>query len=264
MNKFIFFILFVIIANLHTSCKTGKDLTYLQDLGHLELQEGIPAPPQAYQIKENDNLYIDILSMNPEINALFNPSKGNGSGYNSGTQQNYGDISSQYLNGFQVDFKGDITMPILGTVKVLGKTIHETQQLIQTEADKYIKDATIKVKLLNFKLTVLGEVKNPGIYYNYNNYITILDGISMASGETDYSHIKKVLVLRQTDKGIKSYRMNLTSSKDLLTSKAYYLQPNDVIYIEPDQSKRLRINMPVFTLIISSISTAVLLLNYLD
>lgn len=262
MNKFLFFSIIVIIGNLYTSCKTKKDLTYLQDLSNQELQEGVPTPAKAYKIKENDNLYIDILSMNQEINALFNPSKG--MGYNSGTQQNYGDISSQYLNGFQVDFKGDITMPILGTVKVLDKTIHEAQELIQTEVDKYIKDATIKVKLLNFKLTVMGEVKNPGVYYNYNNYITILDGISMASGQTDYSHIKNVLVLRQTENGIKSYRMDLTSSKDLLISKAFYLQPNDVIYIEPDKSKRLKINMPVFTLILSSISTAVLLLKYVD
>ncbi|WP_066627316.1 polysaccharide biosynthesis/export family protein [Labilibacter marinus] len=262
MQKTIYFLLMIVTVGLYTSCKSNKELTYLSDIENEELQEGIPAPASIYRLRENDNLYVDIQTMNPEINALFNPAKG--TGFNSGTQQNYGDLSSQYLNGFQVNLQGEIEMPILGSVKVIGKTLEEAREMMQVEADKYIKDATIKLKLLNYKITIMGEVKRPGVYYNYNSFVTVLDGISMASGETDYSSIDEVLVLRQTEKGTKSYRIDMSSGKKFLQSEAYYLQPNDVVYVEPDNSKKLKINLPVYTLILSSVSTLILLLNYIE
>ncbi len=257
MNKY--FLLPVLLC-ICFSCKLKKDFVCLADLDDQDLQEGIPVPSIDYKIKKSDNLYVDIQTMNPEINTLFNPSKG--SGYSSGTSQNYGSIVGQYLNGFIVNENGDIVMPILGKVNVLGKTISEAQFQIQERADKYIKDATVKLKLLNFKITVMGEVHQPGVYYNYNNYITILDAISMASGQTDYSNIEQALVMRQTDEGTKSYRLNLKSGEEIMNSPAYYLQPNDVIYVEPDKSKRRQINARTYSLVLSSISTLVLTIHY--
>ncbi|WP_430937009.1 polysaccharide biosynthesis/export family protein [Saccharicrinis sp. 156] len=262
MNKYFFLALIVLMACLYTSCTTKKKLTYLTDLDNMEIKEGIPTLATEYKIKENDNLYIDIQTMNPEVNTLFNPSRGTGLG--SGTQQNYGELSSQYLNGFQVDTNGDVYMPILGKVSVIGKTLKEVQEHIQIQADNYIKEASIKVKLLNFKITVMGEVQNPGVYYNYNSFITVLDAISLANGETEYSRIKEVLVVRQLDNGIKSYRLDLTKSEGFMSSEAFFLQPNDVVYIEPDRNKSLNINLPFFTLVMSSISTLILLLNYIN
>ncbi len=261
MSKFIFYIPIIIISICCiSSCKTKKNLTYLRDLENQEEQVGIPAPTTIYKIKSSDNLYIDIQTMNPEINALFNPSKG--SGYQSGTQQNFGDLSSQYLNGFMVDKGGYVKLPIIGKIKVENKTLSEAEELIQNKAYEYLKDATVKVKLLNFKITVLGEVNNPGVYFNYNEYFTILDGISMASGETDYSQISNVKVLRTTEHGSKSYILDLTK-KNFLTSEAYYLQPNDVIYVEPAGAKSRQINTPLYSLVLSSVSTIVLLLNFI-
>ncbi len=257
MNKFFSLIMLCCIC---FSCKPTKDFICLTDLNNQEIQKGIPIPAMDYKIKENDNLYIDIQTMNPDINILFNPSKS--TGFSGGTSQNYGDLTSQYLNGFVVNSEGVVTMPILGKVNVMEKTIPQAQALIQQQADKYIKDATIKLKLLNYKITVLGEVNRPGVYYNYNNYITILDALSMASGQTDYSNIEKALVMRETKEGTESFRINLKSGENLMSSPAYYLQPNDVIYIEPDHSKKWLLNTRNISLIISGMSTLVLTIHY--
>ena len=103
--------------------------------------------------------------MNPEVSALFNPSKG--AGFTGGTSQNYGDISGQFLNGFQIDMMGNVTLPIIGKINVINRTVAEAQNEIQRKADEYLNNATVKVKLLSFKVTVLGEVKNPGVRNNF-------------------------------------------------------------------------------------------------
>ena len=249
-----------LLALLGTSCRSSKDLVYLNNTGDEEILEGMPGKVAEYVIKTNDNLYVDIQSMSPEVNALFNPTKGMGT--TGGTQQNFGQPSSQYLNGFMVDLSGNIKLPVIGLVAVAGKTLGETQAAIQAAADEYLKDATVKVKLLSFKITVLGEVKNPGMYYNYNNNMTVLDGISMASGVTDYGRIQKVLVMRTTHKGSKTYRLDL-SNKKFLSSEGFFLQPNDVVYVEPDKYKNVKLNSPMYSLFLSTVSTLILILNVL-
>ncbi|TKG95365.1 polysaccharide export protein [Puteibacter caeruleilacunae] len=255
-----FIVLCIALLGLYlSSCKTSKDMVYLNDIQDQEFQAGVPQPFAEYKVKVNDNLYIDVQSLSPEINALFNPAK-NTNSTTGGTSQNYGQLSGQYLNGFQVDLGGNVALPVIGKVHVAGLTVNEAQAAIQAKADEYIKDGSVKVKLLSFKITVMGEVKKPGVYYNYNNYMTILEGISMAGGETDYSRIQKVLVVRPTEKGTKTYRLDL-SKKKFLTSEAFYLQPNDVVYVEPDKYKNVKLNSPMYTLFLSTISTIVLIIN---
>ncbi len=260
MNKIIIIISISVASIMLISCKSRKNLTYFRDLENNQEHIDTATPSENYKIKSSDNLYIDIQTMNPEINVLFNPSKGTGT--QSGTQQNFGELSSQYLNGFLVDKDGYVKLPIIGKVNIINKNLTEAEEIIQNKAYEYLKDATVKVRLLNFKVTVLGEVERPGVYYNYNDYFTVLDGISMASGETDYSKISEVKVLRSTDHGSKSYVLDLTN-KAFLTSEAYYLQPNDVVYIGPAKVKSRQINTPLYTLVLTSISTIVLLLNFI-
>jgi len=260
MQKQLLLILVCLTGLFFTSCKTSKDMVYLNNTNDQEVLEGIPGRISEYIIKTNDNLYVDIQSMSPEVNAMFNPSKG--AGMQSGTQQNYGQLSGQYLNGFQVDLSGNVNLPIIGKVALAGQSLKQARETIQVKADEYIKDATVKVKLLSFKVTVLGEVKRPGVYYNYNNNMTVLDGVSMASGVTDYGRIQKVLVLRPTDKGSKTFRLDL-SNKKFLSSEAFFLQPNDVVYVEPDKYKNVKLNSPLYSLFLSTLSTLILVLNIL-
>lgn len=246
------------ILILLASCKTNKDMVYLHNTNDLELMDGMPKTAPVYKVKENDNLYVDIQSLSPEINAIFNPT--NRQGMQTSSSQNYGTQSSQYLNGYQVDLYGDITLPLIGKIPVLGKSVEACQILIQKKASEFIKDAIVKCKLLSYKITVLGEVKNPGVYYNYSSAITVLDAISMAKGITDYGHIKKVLVVRQTDNGSRSFRLNLTDKK-FLNSEAYFLLPNDVLYVQPDKYKSVKVNSTFYSLLLSSVSTLILILN---
>ena len=260
MKKSIFsiIILAITIANF-TSCRSPKAFTYFQDISADQHIEGVSNEVQEYKIKAYDNLYISIKTLNPEVNELFDANRSSG-GYSAGTAQMYGDYVSQYINGYQVDSLGTISLPILGTVEVIGLTMKQIQEKIQIKSLEFLKDPTIKVKLLSFKVNVNGEVRNPGVYYSYNEKLSILEAISMANGVTDNAKLKKVLVIRQTKKGSDSHVLDLTS-KNVLASKAYYLQPNDVIYIPPSQNKRMELNTTSYSLFLSTITTILLVIN---
>lgn len=159
MKKHLLFLFLILISLINFSCKTSKNLVYLNNTQDDELLVDMPESTDEYKIKVNDNLFVDIKSLSPEVNAIFNPAQGVGT--QGGTQQNYGQVSGQYLNGFLVDLRGNINLPIIGFVNVLDKTLEEARIEIQSKADEYIKEATVKVKLLSFKITVMGEVKNP-------------------------------------------------------------------------------------------------------
>ncbi len=244
-----------------TSCKSYKDLVLLDDLKEEQsfLNDQPPYTPD-YIVKKGDNLYVSILSQNPEMNLLYNPASQNNGG-ETGTQQMYGSLASQYINGYLVDKGGNISLPILGKIHVEGVSIPIVESQVKVKALEYLKDPTVKVKLLNYKVTVLGEVNMPGTYYNYDKSISVLDALSMAKGITDFAQTDKVLVLRHTDKGTKTYRLNLRSSSNLLNSEAYFLQPDDIIYVEPGKNKNARLRSPSAVLIFSGITTLALVLS---
>ena len=240
------------------SCRSTRDMKFFQNMNDHEMS-GFAVKPPEYLIKPDDNLYVDIQSMNPEVEQIFSPDK---SHINGGTLQNYGDLAGQYLNGYQVNSKGSISLPIIGEVSVAGETEEGATMAIKQKAEEYIKNFTVKVKILTYKISVLGEVRNPGVYYNYNKSITILDAISMANGITDYSSVRKVLVIRPTKNGNKSFRLDMTK-KEMLASEAYYLLPNDIVYIEPDKYKSFNLNAVAYSMALSAITTAILILTYM-
>jgi polysaccharide export outer membrane protein len=161
-----------------------------------------------------------------------------------------------------VDADGNITLPLLGKIPVAGMTIAQAEDTIRAISKEYLKDAIVKVRLLNYKLTILGEVKMPGVYYNYNNYVTIFDAISLAQGTTDYAKLADVLVLRPTPRGTKTYSLNL-NSKSALMSDGYYLLPDDVVVLQPGKNKGLQQKLPLVGIVVGSLSALLLLLNYL-
>ncbi|MCT4603975.1 MAG: polysaccharide biosynthesis/export family protein [Marinifilum sp.] len=256
MNRnFIYLMSLVIVMGL-ISCRSKKDLVYLQDVEAEVLAPEFVAKVPEYKIKTNDNLFVSIKSMNPEISQLYNPAQSMGG--QQGTRNLYSQLPDQYLNGYQVDSNGNISLPIIGNIGVAGLTQREAQAKVQEHADEYLKDASVKVKLLNFKVTVMGEVTTPGVYYNYNSSLSILEAISMANGITDHAKINRVLVIRTNNNESKTYRVDL-SSKNFLKSEAFFIQPNDVIYIEPHKIKNTDMNSNVYSLLLSTVSTAVLI-----
>jgi len=257
MHKKIILSLFLAVALF--SCKTSEDLTYLKDMNDQELQDQLPKKPADYRIKQNDNLYVKILTMNPEVNMLFSQSQSLQS--TIGTQQMYSDPTSQFLNGNIVDKNGEITLPILGNIKVEGLTVSEAQAIVNKKAGEYLKEYTVQVKLLSFKITMLGEFRMPGVYYNYNNNITVLEAISRAGGVTDFSRLSRVMVVRTTPAGYKSFKIDLASKK-LLESEAFYLQPDDIVYAGPDKNKNISLNSTTYSLLLSSLTTLLVIMQF--
>jgi len=251
-------ILLIISVVAITSCRNVKDLTLIRDVENGEIIKSIPAANLEHNLKIGDILYVSIKSTNPEVNMLFNPESNMEAG-SYGSFQKWDSPSGAYLYGNEIDNIGNITLPMLGKIAVIGIPVSQVESLIQKKADEYLKDAIVKVKLLNFKVIVVGEVRNPGVYYNYNNSITVIQALAMASGGTDYSSIKKVMVLRPVAEGNKSFILDLRS-KDIYLSEAFYLQPNDYVVVQPDKNKNIQLNSQAYSLVLSSLS--VLLLTY--
>ena len=245
--------LFVVLA----SCTSHRQLVYLKNVDSVSTENFYPKTRPEYLIQTRDIMYVKIYSLNEEMSSLINQTIGS-------SQQNlFQNETSLFINGYAVSDSGYIEIPVLGRVQVAGKTMDEAISMIRQRANHYLKDATVIVKLISFKVSVIGEVNRPGTYNNFNSQLTVLEAVSMAGDITDYGDRKRVLVLRPTADGTKSFRLNLTS-KDILTSDGFFLLPNDIIYVEPIRSKSFRINMPAISLTFTSISTLILVLNYIN
>lgn len=247
----------IFLLGLLFSCRSSKELIYLKDTANNEIIKGLSTE---YILKPGDILYVSIKSMNPEVNLLFNPEanmeRDAGQGY-----QKYTSPSGAYLYGYEVDGEGNIKLPMLGKIKVSDFPMSQIETIVQKKADEYLNDAIVKVKLLNFKITVLGEIRNPNVYYNYNNSITVIEAIAMANGNTDFASIKKVMIIRPIPEGQKTYFLDL-SSKNIYASEAYYLQPNDYVIVQPDKYKNFQLNSQAYSLIFSSISILLAVLGF--
>jgi polysaccharide export outer membrane protein len=246
---------------LAASCTSQQKLAYLANLPETGGEETFTMNIPDYKIQPRDILYITVKAMTPTGSIVDLLSSGLASSGGASTIYE----SSQYLLGFDVNSEGSITIPVVGQLKVSGLTIEEIKILLQKETSKVFINATVECKLLSFKFTVIGEVRVPGAYINYNNYLTVLEAIGRAGGVGDYGRRDKVLVVRPTEKGTKTYSLNL-QDKQLLTSEAYFLLPNDVIIVEPVKQKIFNMNLPTISFIISTVTgvltTTLLLINY--
>ena len=247
----------VILSLMFSSCTTKKQLVYLQKIDSTSTVNFFPKTQPRYRIQRQDILYIRIYTLNQEVSDLINQ---NIAGYSQNLFQNE---TSLFINGYIVNDSGYIEIPILGMVHVLNKTLDEATEAVRKAAKVYLKDATIVVKLISFKFTVIGEVKKPNTYRNFNNQLTVLEAISMAGDITDYGDRNNVLVLRPNKEGTQTFRLDLTN-KNILTSDGFFLLPNDIVYVEPISSKTFRLNIPTYTLVLSSITTLILILNYIN
>ena len=214
-----------------TSCVTRQDLIYLSDMDDLHEYPVI----QKYEavIQRDDKISIKVSSKNPELALAFNvPS---GAGY---TVDSQGNISTSGANdkdaGYIVDVNGEIDFPILGKLKVEGLTRNQLTELIKTKLveEELLKDPIVMVEFLNFKFSVLGEVNGVGTYEMKGNRVTLLEAIAMAGDLTTNARLDRIAVIREY--GNKRRIMwNDIRSKDIFMSPSFYLQQNDIIYVEP-------------------------------
>ena len=245
------------------SCTTQKKLTYLNNLPETGGEETFTMEIPGYRLQPRDVLYITVKAMTPDgsINDFLTSARAYGGSY-VGQSEGTG-----YIYGYDVNSEGNIILPVIGEIKVAGLSLEEARQLIQQKAEQIFKKSTVECKLLSFKFTVLGEVRTPGSYMNYNNYLTVLEAIGRAGGIGDYGRRDKVLVVRPTETGTKTYTLNL-QDRQLLSSEAYFLLPNDVVIVEPLKHKIFNMNLPTISFVVTTVSSAItttlLLINYFN
>jgi polysaccharide export outer membrane protein len=237
------------------SCTSSRNLTYLNNLPPTGGAGNFTMEIPEYKIQPRDILYITIKAMTPDgmVTDFLSASRGSiGSNFLQSE-------SGQYLFGYDINPEGNIIMPVIGTIHLAGTTIEEARKILQEKSKLAFNDATVECKLLSFKFTVLGEVKMPGTYINYNNYLTIFEAIGRAGGIGDYGKKNRVLVLRPSEKGTKTYTISL-QDKSILSSEAYFLLPNDVVIVEPEKNKIFNMNLPLLSFIVTSVTSTITML----
>jgi polysaccharide export outer membrane protein len=140
---------------------------------------------------------------------------------------------------------------------VQGLTVGEAQELVQKKINDYFTNATVILKMVSFRVSVLGDVQRPGSYFIYNNQITLLEALATAGGPNEFADKSHVQVMRQTDRGVQAVYVDMSSS-NALSSEYYYLLPNDVIYVPTLRARAGRLNLDLFTILLSTLSTAAL------
>jgi polysaccharide export outer membrane protein len=243
----------ILLLYLMSSCYTAKDLNYIQsDSSYLE----IPMHTTEYLVQVSDILDIKVQSRDPEQADFFNNTK-------IDNRNNQVNQASMFLSGYPVDNDGKINLAIVGELKVSGLTVKEIRNLIQIEIDKYLLNATVSVKITSFKISVLGDVKNPGTNFVYDTQSTLFEAIS-AAGDLNPTALRKVKLIRQVGDNTIVVKLDLTDP-DIIRSPYYFMQPNDVIYVDTSEQNikntNSRNNLQIYAVILSAITTGILVIN---
>jgi len=213
-----------------TSCISHKSLVnYKEGTTLPSLPILIDNPPQL-TIQPNDILDIKVHSMNAELAAPFNLIPKSSLGMSNAT------ATSLRLHGYLVNQEGVIDFPVLGTLSVEGFSTNQLKQDLQSQLKTYLKDPVVNIRLLNFKVTVSGEVNDPGAFNIPNERVTLPEAITMAGDLTNYAARDSVLIIREID-GYRTFARVSMQRLDLFSSEYYYLKQNDLIYIEPQKAK---------------------------
>lgn len=229
-----------LLTLLLSSCGSTEKIPYLVKAERLQLYE-LEQYAKIYEAKimAKDILTISVNTTVPEAAAPFNLGSNAGSGVGL-TGGSYMSIQGATLQTYIVDRDGYIEYPIVGKVKVMGLTRIEAQDLIKsTIHPAYITEVPIvNVRFKNYKVSVLGEVNRPGQFVLENEQCTILDALAMAGDMTIYGKRDNVMLIREDNNGRKSItRINLQNPRLMLEPNVYYLQQNDVLYVEPNKTK---------------------------
>ena len=247
MKKLLLLLLLISMS----SCYTSKNLNYLQNN---VAKQVIRVQPTIYLVQPNDVLSIKVQSRDPDQSAFFNITTVE----NRNLQAN---PASLFLNGYTVNTEGLINLAIVGELKVSDLSVEEIRTLVQAEIDKFLLNSIVSVKLTSFKVSVLGDVKNPGTNYVYNTQSTIFEALS-AAGDLNLSAKREtVKLIRQVGQNSTVVELDLTDPF-IINSPYYFLHPNDVIYVETSKPNLVRNNLGIFTLVLSAISTGLLVLNF--
>lgn len=253
-----------LLAWLATSCIPNKKVTLLQkeDVKKKDVMldsalRAYPLQKFDYKIQPNDVLNIHFGSLTEDKFDFLNKMQKDNVGTAGGGSQGAGFI----INGFLVDLEGNIDFPVVGKVKVSGLTIFEIQVLLQALADQYLESPSVRVRLVNFRFTVLGEVTIEGTTIAYNNRVTLLEALGLAGGLGEFADRSKIKVVRTRAGNVEVAYINLLD-ENFINSPYYYVNQNDVLIVPALKQRQFRKYFGQnLALILSTITLGVLLFS---
>jgi polysaccharide export outer membrane protein len=235
-----------------------KQVPYFQDLEDTVMIEEEVVNYSALTIQKEDILAITVASLNTDASAIFNI--GNTSSNINSTGSNVNPVLT--ANGFLVGQDGAIQLPLVGSINVLGMTTSAARALIQSKLTPFLKEPVVSLRLINLKVSILGDVARPGVYPVQNEKITINEALGMAGDLTITAVRSNVLLVREIDGKRQFIRINL-HKKELFNSPHYYLKNNDVLYVQPSNAKYASVDSSYrnVSIILSALSVLALLIT---
>lgn len=222
--------LILISPLLLASCANRKKLVYFQQgAENVENLDAYLSP----KLEVGDVLSVEVTATDPEIAAPFNQAELVRQGNQIGSYENGVPATFGYL----VALDSTVSLPIVGKLKLAGLNRNDAVKIVEDKIGEFLQDPSVSIRILNFKVTVLGEVQNPGTFSIPNERVTILEAIGIARDLKITGERRNVLVIRHENGHKKEYRVDLTS-KDIFLSPVYYLKQNDVVYVEPNRARR--------------------------
>ncbi len=257
LNMYRPFLIFGVLVLLLASCIPQKKMLYLQAKTDSDTLSSFKNERKIdYRIQPGDNLYVRVVSLDEQTTTLLNPL---GSTSSSTTLSS---DASVYLNSYTVNEAGYLDFPMTGEIFVKNMNVEEMKEALYEELREYLKEFVVIVKLVNFNITLLGEVNRPGQYKIYQNNINLFEAVSMSGDLTDFANRSTVAIIRQTKTGSKVAYVDMTK-RDILMSDYYYLKPNDIVYVTPVKGKQFTFAEFPYGVVFGFISSTILLLNYL-
>lgn len=254
------YIIILLITFFLTSCANKKNILYLQD----QEKNTTEAINQSYvnKLQPDDILTIVVSSSDNQGVLPFNLM----SLTVSPGQENMAVGQARLIN-YIIRQDGTIQFPVLGVVKLSGLTIMEAIEVLKQKISAYVKNPTVTMEWVNFKFSVLGEVRRPGQYTSKSERISFLDAIAMAGDLDIYGNRKDILLIRENNNQRQTFRIDLTN-KSFIDSEAYYIKQNDVIIVAPNnsqiQASAFNRNVPLYISIASTIISVVSLIALLN
>ncbi len=248
-------ITFVLIITALSSCISQKKTIYLKNKNSLSSGSSTYENDlSTYKIEPGDFLYINVTSLNPTNMTSLDA--------NEKAEYQLQSEMGIYLKSYQVTDSGFINFPVVGKILVAGLSIDQTRDKIQSIIDDYYQLASVTVKLVNFKISILGEVNRPGTYSVYQDKLNIFQALSLGGDITNYGNRQNINIIRKTSTGgTEILKINLLNDS-LLELPGFYLQPEDVIYVEPMKSKAFAFTSFPYSIVLSTITTTLLILNF--
>lgn len=253
MRNSFWLLMVVLIA---TACVPQKDVVYLQDdVENKFIDSEHQVQKDRQVIQPFDEVYIEVASTDREGSNFLEQQRGGM--YSANSPEALSIIS------YRVDDKGNVNLPVIGKIRISGYTLEEAADFMQSQLEEYLYQPSVKINFVNKSITLIGFVYRPGRYYYSSDHINIFQALGMAGDIQEFGNRKRVLIIREIDNRTTKTLVDLTS-ESIIDSQYYYLRSNDVVYVEPLKRRWWGMNTFPFALLLSSVTTFILVMDYIQ